>query len=105
MGPLFNFCAIVVNVTDFLSRSNYSFAVQWYVKYPYKLRPVLTLDAAGWVESGTIAALQEAVLAGKAMYALIGNDTHTDLLTLNNVGVKEYHVTVQSIKRVCTKKC
>ncbi|KAI0221645.1 hypothetical protein LSAT2_027058 [Lamellibrachia satsuma] len=82
----------------FLSRSNYSFAV---VKYPYTLRPVLTLNAAGWVVSGTIAALQEAVLAGKAMYALIGNDTQTDLLTLNNVGVKEYHVTAQSINRVC----
>ena len=90
---------------DFLSSNNYSFAVQWYVKYPYTLRPVLTLDAAGWVESGTIAALQEAVLAGKAMYALIGNDTQTDLLPLNNVGVKKSHVNAQSINRVSTKKC
>ena len=90
---------------QFISRSDASYRVQWYVKYPYKLLPVLKMDAAGRIQSGSHAALREAVSTGKAMYALMTDGTKSDLLPLTNVGIRQSQVTAQSINRVSMKTC
>ena len=89
----------------FRSRNDYSLAVQWYVKYPYSLRRVLTLKAGGWIESGNFGVLQQAVLAGKAIYALMGDDVKGDLLRLTSVAIKRFDVVAQSTNRVSMKPC
>ena len=90
---------------QFLSRTDYTYRIQWYVKYPYKLLPVLKMDAAGRVESGSVAALRQAVRTGKAMYALMSDGTKSDLLPLTNVAIRQSQVTAQSINRVSMKAC
>ena len=85
--------------------TDFTYRIQWYVKYPYKLLPVLKMDAAGRVESGSVAALRKAVRNGKAMYALMSDGTTSDLLPLTNVAIRQSQVTAQSINRVSLKAC
>ena len=89
----------------FYKRNDANYAVKWYVKYPQRLQPVLTQDATGQVVTGSVDALKEALRDGKAMYALVGNDSHSDRLPLTNVAVKNGHVAAQSHNRVSLKPC
>ena len=89
----------------FYERNSAKYALKWYVKYQQRSQPVLKQDATGQVLTGSIDALKQAVLDGKAMYALVGNDSQADLLPLTNVAVKNGHVTAQSVNRVSLKPC
>ena len=90
---------------NFYARNPARHDAKWYVKYSQKTQPVLTQDATGQVLTGSVAALKQAVLDGKAMYALVGNDSQADLLPLSNVAVKNGHVAAQSVNRVSLKPC
>ena len=90
---------------NFYTRNPARHGAKWYVKYSQKTQPVLTQDATGQVLTGSVAALKQAVRDGKAMYALVGNDSQADLLPLSNVAVKNGHVAAQSVNRVSLKPC
>ena len=90
---------------NFVSRNDYTLAAHWYIKYPCRLCPVLTLNAAGWIESGTVGALRDAVLAGKAVSVLVGDDDKASLHPLTTVAVKQSQVVAQSVNRLSVKPC
>ena len=89
----------------FRSRNDYSLAVQWYVKYPISLRNVLTLKSGGWIDSGNVGLLQQAVLSGKAVYAQVVDGSKTELLTLTSIALKNVNVVAQAKNRVSMKPC